>query len=252
MNKPTSFAVINQRKILKWVFRILENHHRRLGLKAFAWAGPDGLNIHRISFFFDGVRHKDGGAPLIDWTAMSMYQSWLGVCGGIEDHPEQKRRELRTEEILPWLEGQLGVIAHYQKLSARYHFPYENTGEDPRWELRANAYLLTWNVFSRWCMRNPKPLLYYTLATFPCDHGPPDWLDPAIKTFAHIADPFDILVIMDTTSYEPALFWITTGHVISVNGMAIDLNVLARTTPDAKELAKRVEAVFPGPFRTQG
>lgn len=254
MNTDSHHFRINQRKILKWVFLLLQQHHQRLGLKACAWSGPAGINIDRISFFFHSVRDPESPLPGIPLTDMCIYQASLGVCNGINEHPDQHSRELRTNEIVPWLEQQLGVIQRYHQLCASHVFPVQtNVDQNPfqmaTWVAKADAYLLSWNVFGHWCRHQAKRVMYYSLGTFPWNLEQPSWIEPARQMFAGTVDPFDILVLLKPDSWLPSRYWLMTGNVVDVNGSALDLNVLSRRGLDSKKIAQLVDSAFPSPVR---
>ena len=137
----------NRRKIPKWVFLLLKEHHERLGLKIAAWSGPEGIGTPRFSFFFDRVRLHDGSPRYFfdfgdntNSVEMQMYQAAIGVCSPLPGHPQlhpmQSKVDLRSSKVIPWLNEQLRIISLYHQLGDA-HMPYTNPGTD--WPFRRSV-----------------------------------------------------------------------------------------------------------------
>jgi hypothetical protein len=246
------FQRTNQKKIIKWTFLLLQRHHERLGLKAFGWAGPSGLWIQRIGFFFDSVRDETEGYPRpprfagedLSRISMGTYQHVVGVQSGIQVHPDQDKRELRTEkdEMVEWYDRQLDIVGAYQRTRGTFPFQSKDGSKDDQrswqaWQETAKKYLLTWEVFRYWLSFQKKPLAFYSLGSFPWDYVKPGWLDSAISAFLP-TDPWDVIVLMGKNG-EPAIFWKPDGTVVFADGNAIFLPRLAEIMTPA-DLAAHV------------
>jgi hypothetical protein len=245
MTSRSSWIRINQKKIVKWVFLLLQEHHARLGLKVYSWAGPEGIGTPRLSFFFDTARtfppgFEPYGVPAHEALDMSLYQLQVGTFNGTQEHPDQGTRELRTKEILPWIEQQLDVQRHYQAVYEKFNgtFPYET--KKPSNEVRAAHYLYSWNVFGLWSSSLDRALDYCTLAMWPDSYATVDWRRHAYKTFCKVLDPWDILVL--STKCESRVFWDLNGLIFKPDGSALDLRQLLHGAVSPLNAVGRVEA----------
>ena len=205
---------VNQRKILKWVFLILQEHHERLGLKVMAWDGGPGPG-GRLGFYFHTVLnpHERFGAyrlPANHGLDMSMYQERVGVFEGTQDYSAQAAVEMRTKEVLPKLERELDVVGNYHKAYEGHRFPHQEA--DPTWPGRAAVYLYSWNVFGLWQAKRKVSARYYSIASFPWDYVKPRWLEETERGLAQVIDCKDVLVLIDD-QWLPQVFWNLNGGV---------------------------------------
>lgn len=142
------YSTINQNKIPKTVYLLLQKYHRLFGLGVSAWSKPPGN--YYFSFFSHAVIDEHG-RPLhfpevFGKYRLTIYQTHLGLpAWGNDDHQEEhqdwRQRELRSKEMLTWVE---------ERLTLRQFF-HDYSNDIDRWRNiytveQSERYLLTWNV----------------------------------------------------------------------------------------------------------
>jgi len=143
-----NYSEINRAKIPKVVYLLLQKYHRIYGLGVIGWFKQPGS--HYFSFFSQAV-YEGRGRPkhlpeLWGRYKLTLYQDHLGMPARGNDsvqaqHPHLHDRELRSKDMVQWIEEHLTLPQFFRDYSA----------EIDRWRRKCTVeqserYLLTWNV----------------------------------------------------------------------------------------------------------
>lgn len=232
----------NRRKIYKWVFLLLKEHHERLGLKVTAWSGPEGIGTPRLSFFFERLRQQSGSpeyhfALASEQVGMQMYQWNVGVFQPLPGHPqlvpEQSTVELRTKKMLPWFNEQLRIIPIYQTLGDRL-LP-EKVVEN--WQQRAERYLHSWNVLGMYLAKKAGFVRLESIGGTGWSYVEPAYIKDA-QRFLSEARQEDILIF--EKGPDDWLYWLHTGRIVRRNGESLDFFQLSKGGMPLEKVVDRV------------
>lgn len=234
---------LNRRKIYKWVFFLLKEHHRRVGLKVWAYSAPSGIATPRFSFFFDRIRDENG-RPMKHFelngqtVEMQIYQWKVGVFqplreGEPKDHPLQSKKELRTKDMLPWLNEQLRIRSLCSSLGKRVLEPQD----DPAWQHRSERYLLSWNVLGLYLAKQQGFIRLQTVDSS-WDYVKPDYIED-VKRFLPEADWDDVLVFPTSDSPDQR-YWLHTGRIVRKDGESLDFYQLMKGGMPLEQVSQRV------------
>lgn len=240
----TPIGRLNQRKLYKWLFLLLQKHHERLGLKVLAWSGPDGIGTHRISLYFD-VGSEPIAVSEVPVLGMHLYQSSISVrhevSGDVQYPPKnQAKVELRTQDTLPWLESKLAVIEKSQKQQV---FPLPQASS-AWWPAAAQRYLRSWNVLGLLLKAIPEFVALETLGASAVHAEESQLAQSWATAFYPEVSRTDILHFRDSQSGDP-IFWLHSGRVCKASGQSLDLNVLRQKGLKPEAMAAAVLEFVP-------
>ena len=218
----TSVGRLNQRKLYKWLFLLLQKHHERLGLKVLCWSGPDGIGTARLSLFFQRGDEppSERQLPVFD---MHLYQHAISIRqnpSGDALHPprDQSTVELRTDEMLPWLETNLGIVLRAQQ-QGTYPLPKSNSAW---WSAAAVRYLRSWNVLGLVLKALPRFVTLESIGASSVHAEEGAEASAWLETFYPEVSRIDVLHFRDQESGAP-IFWLHSGRLCKASGQSLDL-----------------------------
>jgi len=217
---------VNRRKIYKWIFMLLEEQHKRLGLKVLCHSCPPGINNPCFTFYFDSIRTESGLVitqfPVSGNTlhSMTMYQHTVGMpawaTGPQVEHPMQTQQELRTHSVMPWLKQTLKIIECGQVMSGRIE---PDLQKRPHWDISCERYLLSWKMLGHYMASLPEFQPLETVGGSEPMFNPPYIRDA--KRFLPVTFD-DILVFAQGIHADDLKYWLHTGCIYRAGGECID------------------------------